>query len=479
MLGSLNTSTVRRVNALVNAAVVLLVLVGVFVGINWDQMPGGLGDFLAMRITVKNLLVSVICLTGGAAAFHAFGLTKLAPHAPLREELVKVTKACTVAAVFALLFPLTSHTSAFSERIAFYFLPTAIVACLCGRLMARFCAARLARSLSGHRALIIVGSGPRAASLYNRLRQSGHDEVRVLGFVDSLTGHPVTDEIRQQMLGTLEDLEAILVRQSVDEVLIALPSKSCYTQIQTAITTCERVGVEAKYLFSDMFELSLARPEFEPDGQGSVISLKVVQDDARLLVKRAIDIVGAIIGLVISAPLMLVIATAIRLTSPGPALFTQERYGLRKRRFRMYKFRTMVPDAEKLQAALEAHNEVRGPAFKMRNDPRITPIGRFLRKTSLDEFPQFINVLRGEMSLVGPRPLPLRDVSRFDKAALMRRFSVKPGLTCLWQINGRSDVDFERWITLDLQYIDEWSLGLDMKILFQTVPTVFMGRGAV
>jgi lipopolysaccharide/colanic/teichoic acid biosynthesis glycosyltransferase len=139
----------------------------------------------------------------------------------------------------------------------------------------------------------------------------------------------------------------------------------------------------------------------------------------------------------------------------------------------------MVHYAEQLQADLEAHNEVRGPAFKMRNDPRVTPIGRFLRKTSLDEFPQFFNVLRGEMSLVGPRPLPLRDVSRFDKAALMRRFSVKPGLTCLWQINGRSEVDFERWVTLDLQYIDEWSLGLDMKILFQTVPTVLMGRGAV
>jgi lipopolysaccharide/colanic/teichoic acid biosynthesis glycosyltransferase len=145
----------------------------------------------------------------------------------------------------------------------------------------------------------------------------------------------------------------------------------------------------------------------------------------------------------------------------------------------MYKFRTMVRDAEKLQASLESQNEVRGPAFKIRNDPRITSIGRFLRKTSLDEFPQFLNVLKGEMSLVGPRPLPSRDVSRFDNASLMRRFSVKPGLTCLWQINGRSsNTDFESWITLDLKYIDEWSLLLDLAILAKTVPAVLRGSGA-
>jgi hypothetical protein len=394
MLSALDNPAVRRVTALVNAAVVLLVLVGVFVGLNWDEMPGGLAGFLAMRITVKNLLISVIFLTGGAAAFHIFGLTKPAPQARLREELVKVTKACTVAAVFALLFPLTSHTGAFTERIAFYFLPTAIVACLCGRIMARFCAERLARTLNGSRSLIIVGSGPHAASLYNRLRKSGHHDFRLLGFVDSPNGHAVSDEISRQMLGSLEELEGILMRQSVDEVLIALPSKSCHTQIQNAITTCERVGVEAKYLFSDIFELSLARPEFEPDGNASVVRLKVVQDDARLLVKRAIDILGAIAALIVSGPLLLLIAAAVRLTSPGPVLFVQERYGFRKRKFRMYKFRTMVHDAEKLQEQLEARNEVSGPAFKMRNDPRVTPIGRILRRTSLDEFPQFLNVLR-------------------------------------------------------------------------------------
>jgi exopolysaccharide biosynthesis polyprenyl glycosylphosphotransferase len=236
--------------------------------------------------------------------------------------------------------------------------------------------------------------------------------------------------------------------------------------------------VESKYLL-EVFDVSLARPRIEAEQESPVVSFKVVHDDARLLVKRAIDILVATVGLIVFGPLMLLIAAAIKLSSPGPVLFVQERYGLRKRRFRMYKFRTMVPDAERLQGALESQNEVSGPAFKMRNDPRITPLGHFLRRTSLDEFPQFLNVLKGEMSLVGPRPLPLRDVSRFDRAALMRRFSVKPGLTCLWQINGRSDTDFERWIELDLQYIDTWSLSLDLEIIAKTFPTVLAGRGAV
>jgi len=144
----------------------------------------------------------------------------------------------------------------------------------------------------------------------------------------------------------------------------------------------------------------------------------------------------------------------------------------------MYKFRTMVMNAEELQATLESQNEAEGPVFKIRKDPRITPIGRILRKTSLDEFPQFLNVLRGEMSLVGPRPLPKRDVARFDNAWLMRRFSVKPGLTCLWQVNGRSNTNFEHWIGLDLKYIDTWSLGLDLRIIVKTVPAVIMGKGA-
>jgi len=467
-----------RLYAFVNAAVVLLVLLGVFAGVNWHQMPDGFGEFLAIRFTLKNLLVTALFLLASAVAFRACGLSKPSPAAPFWKELVQVTKACTVASVFALLFPITSQTGTFTDRIVLYFLPVAIVACLCGRLVARTFAGRFARALSGRHDLIIVGTGPRALAIYDRIRESSHGRTRVLGFVDSPNNHPVSPAIRLQMLGSLGDLEGILMQQPVDEVVIALPAKSCYEQIQTAIQTCERAGVEAQYL-SDVFQLSLARPEFEPDENTPIVSLKVVQDGYRLVLKRCIDVVGAIVGLLLFGPLMFAIAAAIKLTSRGPALFAQERYGLRKRRFRMYKFRTMVINAEKLQADLESCNEAQGPVFKIRIDPRVTPLGRILRKMSFDELPQFFNVLRGEMSLVGPRPLPKRDVSRFDDASLMRRFSVKPGLTCLWQINGRSNTDFDHWIALDLKYIDAWSLGLDFSILVKTIPAVLKGNGAV
>jgi exopolysaccharide biosynthesis polyprenyl glycosylphosphotransferase len=467
----------HRVYLFLNVAVVLSVLVCVFAGVNWNRMPDGIGAFLAIRITVKNLLVAALfCLTC-AIAFRAFGLSRPVPNAPLWKELVRVTQACAITTFFGLIFPITSHTGAFNRMVLVYFLPAAIVACLSGRLIARALADRLSNAFSAPRDLVIVGSGPRAAGLYEHVRTANHAEARVLGFIDSPNGHVVPPSISSQMLGTLDDLERILMKQPIDEVLIALPAKSCYDQIQSAIQTCERVGVHAKYL-SDVFELSLARPEFLPDEQAPLMSLKVVRDDYRLAIKRGIDIVGALTGLLVFGPLMLVVAAAIKLSMPGPVFFTQERYGLHKRRFRMFKFRTMVTNAEALQASLESQNEAGGPVFKIRHDPRITPIGRILRRTSLDELPQFLNVLRGEMSLVGPRPLPARDVSRFADASLMRRFSVKPGLTCLWQISGRSNMAFNEWIRLDLRYIDDWSLSLDLAILVKTIPAVLRAEGA-
>jgi lipopolysaccharide/colanic/teichoic acid biosynthesis glycosyltransferase len=172
------------------------------------------------------------------------------------------------------------------------------------------------------------------------------------------------------------------------------------------------------------------------------------------------------------------VALFIKITSPGPVFFVQERIGLNKRRFMLIKFRTMVVDAERKIHELEHLNEVKGPAFKIKNDPRITRIGRFLRKASIDELPQLINVLKGDMSLVGPRPLPIRDYNGFDEDWHRRRFSVQPGITCLWQCNGRSNVSFDRWMQLDMEYIDNWSLWLDFKILAMTIPAVLRGSGA-
>jgi len=195
-------------------------------------------------------------------------------------------------------------------------------------------------------------------------------------------------------------------------------------------------------------------------------------------IKRALDFCASLVLLILLAPLFLIIAILIKLTSAGSVFFVQERVGLNKRRFPLYKYRTMVRDAEQKMAELEHLNEVSGPVFKMKDDPRLTPLGKFLRKSSIDELPQLFNVLKGDMSLVGPRPLPVRDYEGFSQDWQRRRFSVRPGITCLWQVNGRSDLSFDKWMEMDMQYIDQWSLWLDLKILAQTVPAVLRGSGA-
>jgi exopolysaccharide biosynthesis polyprenyl glycosylphosphotransferase len=191
------------------------------------------------------------------------------------------------------------------------------------------------------------------------------------------------------------------------------------------------------------------------------------------------DRVGALILLLLFLPLFLLIAVAIKIASSGPIFFHQQRSGLNGAPFTLYKFRTMITNAEQFKHELEAMNEMSGPVFKVTNDPRVTRTGKFLRRYSLDEFPQLFNVLRGEMSLVGPRPLPVGEVKRFDDLAHRRRLSVKPGLTCLWQISGRNEIrDFKDWVRLDLDYIDQWSLWLDLKILLRTPAAVLRGTGA-
>jgi exopolysaccharide biosynthesis polyprenyl glycosylphosphotransferase len=191
-----------------------------------------------------------------------------------------------------------------------------------------------------------------------------------------------------------------------------------------------------------------------------------------------LDVSLSLAAMLLLSPLFLLAAVIVKLTSSGPSFFVQERVGLNKRRFRLYKFRTMVADAAERQREVEHLNEARGAVFKIRNDPRLTPVGKFLRKTSIDELPQLFNVLKGDMSLVGPRPLPVRDYEGFNQDWQRRRFSVRPGITCLWQINGRSSIPFEKWMELDMQYIDQWSLWMDFKILAKTIPAVLKGAGA-
>jgi len=276
----------------------------------------------------------------------------------------------------------------------------------------------------------------------------------------------------------VESLAEMLHEHSANGVILAA-KHTFFGQLEAAIEVCEREGVEA-WLLADFFKTQVSKTSVDDFyGRPMLVFRSVPTPSWQGVAKQVMDVVGAFCGLVVSSPLLLVAAALIKHTSPGPVLFRQRRSGLNGEPFTMLKFRSMVSDAEQLKHELEALNEMSGPVFKLTNDPRVTPVGRFLRRWSLDELPQLINVLRGEMSLVGPRPLPVDEVKRFDDLAQRRRLSVKPGLTCLWQISGRSQVrDFKDWVRLDLEYIDHWSLWLDLKILLRTIPVVFAGTGA-
>ena len=454
------------------AVVLILLLVPVFIT-NIGAMPEGLTQFLALRITVKNILLLVLFALAWRVLCEVTGLYEWEVIRRRRSEVRRVAVTCGMASAVALVFPAISVTGAFHYEAVLYFWMGSTVTMLA--LRGLFRALVIVPETAGLRTALIVGSGPRGQRLHGELRSSQSRAYHVVGFVDSDDRRSVENSAGP-FLGGLEQLESILMHNAIDEVLVALPIKSRYTEIQSVLESCERVGVSAKYC-ADLFD-PIKGTAIHEDGRPSLVTRPRSPEGWRLISKRAIDLVGGSLGLLVSAPVLLMAVTAIKLTSRGPVIFGQERYGLNRRLFKMYKLRTMVHDAPSLQDSLEARNEASGPVFKIRNDPRITAVGRLLRRFSIDELPQLVNVMRGEMSLVGPRPLPIRDVHRFAEAALMRRFSVRPGLTCLWQIGGRSNLGFEDWIRLDLKYIDEWTLLLDLRVLLRTVPVVVRGSGA-
>jgi len=276
----------------------------------------------------------------------------------------------------------------------------------------------------------------------------------------------------------LSDLVEAMHRHSVARVIFAA-GHSQLNRVEEAIGACEVEGVPA-WLVADFIRTSIAKPDFDAFGGRPMLVFRSTPEVSwTLFVKEVIDRVGAFVALVLLAIPMMIVALLIRITSRGPVIFRQLRAGKYGKPFVMYKFRSMSNDAEMRRAELEPFNQMHGPVFKVEEDPRITPFGRWLRSTSVDEVPQLVNVLMGDMSLVGPRPLPLYEVEKFENTAQRRRLSVKPGLTCLWQISGRNQVrDFRDWVKLDLDYIDRWSLGLDFKILLRTIPAVIMGLGA-
>lgn len=434
-----------------------------------------LSALFSIRMSVGHFIVLAICCAVWHTIFSYCGLYTWQHIQSAKEASGRVALGVGICAPIAgeVIALYWRHGHFLAETLHFWLVGT------CCALFSRAGIATYQQYVRPHmrrgRNAVVVGTGNRAMSIREELKSHPEWDYSFLGFVDSSPRdiHGPGD----QLLGRISDLEDILMRQVVDEVIIALPLRSQYSAIERVISICERAGVEVQYL-EDSFDLSRSVHFYRDEHDHRKVVLKMVQDDYRHRIKRGLDVIGAMFGLVLCLPLFIFVAILIKCTSEGPVFFKQERYGLNKRTFFIYKFRTMIVNAEAAQAALEHMNQNSGPVFKIFRDPRVTKVGALLRKTSIDELPQLINVLKGEMSLVGPRPLNLRDVGRFSEAWLMRRFSVKPGLTCLWQISGRSNISFDRWIALDLHYIDHWSLTMDLKILAMTLPVVLRGTGA-
>jgi exopolysaccharide biosynthesis polyprenyl glycosylphosphotransferase len=339
-----------------------------------------------------------------------------------------------------------------------------------------FVTLRLARRRGRNfRNLLIVGSGPRAREVDRLVTQHPEWGYRVIGFVDE-GGDPIDPSIPAEKVHKFVDLPNLIREQVIDEVIAACP-RSVFASLGPVVSICAEVGLPIT-LLSDIFGDYLPPPTVTRFDTMAALNFSPVHHNrAKLAVKRLIDIVGAAALLTLSAPFVAAAAAAIKLTSPGPVFFRQNRCGLNGRHFEMLKLRTMVLDAEQQQAALLELNEMDGPVFKMKDDPRVTKAGGVLRRWSIDELPQIWNVLRGDMSLVGPRPpIPL-EVARYETFE-RRRLSMRPGVTCLWQVSGRNQVGFADWVKLDVEYIDTWSLANDFKILLRTIPAVLRGTGS-
>jgi exopolysaccharide biosynthesis polyprenyl glycosylphosphotransferase len=445
--------------------------------------PSGesLSQFFAMKISIGNCLLFALLLLAWHNIFILSGLYVSKRLVRRRTEVLEVAEATLIASAFLYVMARVLHIQmvllSFSFVMAFWIVCTAIM--VAGRLASKSILLTMRKRGHNTRYVLIVGTNERAIEFADCLRERPELGMHVVGFVDDeWPGLCAFEETGHKRCCDFSGLAEFLRHQIVDEVAIYLPVRSYYEHATQLVSLCEGHGIAIRvqtqiYNFraQESAALDLDQDTHVAPASGSVSTWPS-------LFKRMIDFLGSAVALIVLSPLMIGVAVLLKFTSKGSIFFRQTRVGINKRMFNMYKFRTMIPNAEEVQAELMSMNEMEGPVFKIKNDPRVTPLGRFLRKTSIDELPQLFNVLKGEMSLVGPRALSRRDFLQFNTDAHRRRFSVKPGITCLWQVKGRNSIQFEQWMELDLQYIDEWSIWLDLQILARTVPAVWRGTGA-
>ena len=399
---------------------------------------------------------------------------------PVSREALTILRVVVVGnvilATLAYLIPLRQLSRAWFILFGLFSALFLVVEKIAVRVIARYFRAK---GLN-YRTILIVGTGRRAIEVAKTIEGHKYWGYKILGFVSD--GHRLSNGwARYRVFGTVPELRALLekglsVAEPIDEIVFAVTRKKL-DEMKQIFLYCEELGIRARVAMN-FFQNRVARIEIEElEGIPFLTFTTTPSNETQLAFKRLLDIGVSSILLVLAAPVILIAALCIKLSSPGSVLFKQKRVGLNGRSFTLYKFRTMIADAHERRSEVDHLNEMNGPVFKAKGDPRVTPIGRVLRKFSLDELPQLWNVLKGDMSLVGPRPPIPEEVASYHRWH-RRRLSMKPGLTCLWQISGRNEIDFDRWMQLDLQYIDNWSPTLDFKILLRTIPAVLSGRGA-
>lgn len=444
----------------------------VFRGVN---LSNGFIDLPYSSFYVLQIIVSL----GLLIAFSLRGLYRLRTASPWAKQFWIVASASTSAfAIFTALDYLFRSTDlaidAQSRAVVIFTWATVIVLVSLSRLFVVSGLVFLYRRGFFLTKLLVVGSGRLGKLTMQQIAASPRLGYRVVGFVEE-QDTPLADFGRFKALGHIWELDQVIRSTRAAQVIVALPSHDHQAILHTA-NICERAGADYK-LVPDMYELSLSRINVDTIEGIPLIGLRRdIVNQFQLRIKRLIDITIASAVLLIGAPIWLLVALAIKLDSPGPILFSQQRIGLRGEPFGFLKFRSMRVDAEEILEKLRTTTAERN-LFKQKDDPRRTRVGRFIRPFSIDEIPQLINVLRGEMSLIGPRPLPVVESTNYDEWE-QGRFEMKPGLTGLWQVRGRSDIKFDEMILMDLYYIENWSLKLDLQIILQTIPAVLMRRGA-
>jgi exopolysaccharide biosynthesis polyprenyl glycosylphosphotransferase len=438
-----------------------------------------LGSILARKVSLLHCVLFVIGILSCYGVFSLCGLYTSKRLSTKHAEAIEVLRAMTLSIAcwwcIGKLFSILVITPTF--LLAFFVIGSASV--ITARVLLRYALGLIRKHGRNLHHVLILGTNARAIDFARRIEATPERGYRVLGFVDDeWPGLETFHESRFPLCCNCAGLAEFLRANVVDELAIYLPLRSFYERAFEIAKIAEHHGILLRF-DTDIFDLKLGRRHVEAtDGTPHIMANGNGIDGWQLLLKRVLDVVGSLVLLAALGPLFLIIAALIKLTSHGPVLFRQKRVGLNKRQFTMFKFRTMISTAESIQDNLAHLNEMSGPVFKIKNDPRITSLGRILRKTSIDELPQLFNVLKGDMSLVGPRAMSVRDYQFFNEDWQRRRFSVPPGITCLWQIQGRNSIPFEQWMVMDMEYIDQWSLWLDLKILALTIPAVFRGSGA-